>query len=81
LLLEIICTCLPVKPWQMTLVSLLIQTLAEADMARTFLANWTGLRTNILCFFDARMAPFVNRSKRAVGSAATVRKLDFFLSN
>lgn len=43
-------TCLPVKPWQMTRVSLLIQTLAEADMARALLAMaLTGAaRTNIV---------------------------------
>ena len=27
-------TCLPVNPWQMTFVSLLIHTLADADMLR-----------------------------------------------
>lgn len=57
---EIDRTCLPVKPWQMTRVSLLIQTLADADMARAWLAiALTGAaRTNMmlsLCCADGEL--------------------------
>lgn len=40
---------MPVKPWQMTLVSLLIHTLADADMLREAWAAivLTGVRANM----------------------------------